>query len=382
MPRFFVGNFHFEHELAAPSGWKPSAALQRMSAERVVSWIPLADDGDMIWTPEPIPDEFWESLTKYGLPRVRGILELDPKATSTSEIVPWGWSEWTRAIGRQTASPSDESVRRGNSRLWSFALEQELGVALPGAARLERIDDFAATVSRSANEFGEPAAEHGWVVKANFGMAGRERLLGRGPNLTSAQESWLIRRLDAEGAVFFEPWLRRRTEAGLQWTIPSLGQGEPKWEGLTPLLCDAQGGYRGSEFSLDTRIPHEWQHAIEISEQAAQRLQSLGYFGPLGIDAAIYEDVSGISHVRPLQDINARHAMGRLALGFRRLLSGDERGIWRHGRCEELPPHTSIEIVREIDLTPPIVGDRPPMHGSRLTICRTGFQPVLPPIAG
>lgn len=371
MPRLFIGNFLFEHELAAPPGWGPSAALQRMSAERAASWIALADDGDAIWTPEPIPDEFWESLSKHGLPRVRGIVDLNSDATTACEVVPWGWSAWTRALARQTATPSDESVRQGNSREWSFALEQELGVALPGAARLERIDDFTTTVARSASEFGERAAEHGWVVKANFGMAGRERLLGRGPNLTSAQQSWLIRRLDTDGAVFFEPWLPRRAEAGLQWTIPPLGQGEPKWAGLTPLLCDAQGGYRGSAFSLGTSIPREWQRAVEVSEQAAQRLQTLGYFGSIGIDAAVYEDSAGTSHTRPLQDINARYTMGRLALGFRRLLSGDERGIWRHGRADELASTAPTELAREIDLTPPLLGDRPPTSGSRLSICQT-----------
>lgn len=275
-----------------------------------------------------------------------------------------------------TARPCDFAVREGNSREWSFSLEQELGVSLLVAARLDRIEDFADAVRRSASEFGEPADDHGWVVKANFGMAARERLLGRGMTLTSAQRSWLSRRLDADGVVFFEPWLRRRAEVGIQWTLPPLGEGEPKLEGITPLLCDSQGGYRGSEFSLDTSIPHEWQRAVEVCEQAAKRLQKLGYWGPLGIDSAIYEDSAGTVHVRPLQDINARYTMGRLALGFRRLLRPGEHGMWRHGRAEELAASSAIEAIREFDLMPPLVGDKPPTHGSRLWIGGAGFQPV------
>lgn len=371
MARLFVGNFDFEHELAAASGWNPSAALRRMSAERSVSWISLADDGDRVWTPEPIADEFWESLPMHGLPRVRGVVDLTSLSANLHEVVPWGWSAWARAIGCTTARPSDSAVRQGNSREWSFALEQELGVALSGAARLERVEDFADAVQRSASEVGEPAADHAWVIKANFGMAARERLLGRGVTLTSAQRSWLSRRLVADGAVYFEPWLRRREEVGIQWTLPPLGEGEPKLEGLTPLQCDSQGGYRGSEFSLDASIPHEWQHAVEVCEQAAKRLQTLGYWGPLGIDSAIYEDVAGAALVRPLQDINARYTMGRLALGFRRLLRGGDRGVWRHGRAEERFPPAAVEVVRELDLTPPLVGGRPPTHGSRLSISVT-----------
>ena len=376
MSRLFVGNFHFEHELAASSGGNLSAELHRMSAERVVSWISQADAGDLIWTPEPISSDFWQSLASHGLPGVRGIVDLNSVPTKVKTVVPWGWSSWTRSIGGKSVTPTDAAVRQGNSREWSHALEQQLEVALPGAARLARIEDLAESVSRSASKFGEPVDDHAWVVKANLGMAARERLLGRGPTLTPTQQNWLRRRLHDDEAVFFEPWLRRRAEVGIQWTLPPHGQGQPKLEGLTPLLCNPQGGYRGSEFSLDTGIPREWQHAVEVCEQTAKRLQAVGYWGPLGIDAAIYEDAAGTAHVRPLQDINARYTMGRLALGFRRMLRVGECGVWRHGRLEELPQLPATANSREIDLTPPLIGNKPPTHGSRLWICAAGFQPA------
>lgn len=250
------------------------------------------------------------------------------------------------------------------TREWSFELERQLGVALPGAARITRIEEIADVVRRSASQFGESASEHAWVIKANFGMAARERVLGRGPTLSITNERWLQRRLPSDGAVFFEPWLRRRAEIGIQWTLPKIGHGQPELQGITPLLTDKQGGYRGSEFSLDVTVPTEWQCAVDVTQQAALRLQQLGYFGPLGIDAAIYEDSSGRALARPLQDINARYTMGRLALGFRRLLRPGERGVWQHGRREEL----SGTVTREIDLTPPLIGDAPPLHTSRVWI--------------
>lgn len=373
MPRLFVGNFHFEHELTAVAGWHPSVALKRISAERVPSWISLAEDGDLIWTPEPVAEDFWHSLARQGLPRVRGVVDLSSAARNVDEVVPWGWSARTRAISGAIAQPSDSSVRQGNSREWSFAMEHELRVAPFGAARLERMEDLAEAVRRSASEFGEPVVDHAWVIKANFGMAARERLLGRGLAFAPAQRTWLSRRLDSDGAVYFEPWLQRCAEVGIQWTLPPPGQGRPKLEGVTPLLCDPQGGYRGSEFSLDTSVPNEWQRAVEVCEQVAKRLQSLGYFGPLGIDAAIYEDATGTAHARPLQDINARFTMGRLALGFRRLLRSGECGVWRHERTAERTPLATDEAAREIDLTPPLVGGTTPANGSRLCIRRADF---------
>ena len=361
MRRLFLGNFHFESELAAARGWNPAASLLRMSAERAPSWISLAEEGDFILTPEPIADSFWESLAKQGLPRVRNLSE---PPEEEFELVPWGWSLKTRELGGRTSKPSDDAVRLGNSREWSFKLEQQLGVALPGAARIERIEDIADVVRRSASQFGESEPAHAWVIKANFGMAARERVLGRGPTLTTANERWLQRRLQSDGVVFFEPWLRRRAEVGIQWSLPKSGHGQPELRGITPLLTDKLGGYRGSEFSLDATVPTEWQRAVDVSQQAALRLQRLGYFGPLGIDAAIYEDSTGRALARPLQDINARYTMGRLALGFRRLLRPGERGVWQHGRRDEC----SGDVTREIDLAPPLVGDSPPTHTSRVWI--------------
>ena len=368
MPRLFVGNFDFEQELASGSHRPSSRALRRMSAERAVCWISLAEDGDWIWTPEPIAEDFWESLATQGLPRVRGVVDWKSVTASVSDVIAWGCLPWTRAFSRAMAHPTNSAVQQANSRAWSFAIEQQLGVGLPGAARLEHIEEISETVRRSADELGESAAEHGWVIKANYGMAARERLLGNGPMLNSAQQNWLSRRLATDGAVFFEPWLRRRAEVGIQWTLPPLSQGPPKLEGLTPLLCDSQGGYRGSELSLDTSIPREWQHSVEVCEQAAMQLQSLGYFGPLGIDSAIYEDSAGNAIARPMQDVNARFTMGRLALGFRRLLSDGERGTWRHGRVNEQNASDIDETTSEINLTPSLIGDKPPTHGSRLQI--------------
>ncbi len=363
MPRLFFGNFDFEHELANPLGWQASAQLQRLLAERAPCWIALADDGDFIWTPQPIADAFWDELSAGGLPRVRGVVDPSAVLAAGCELVPWGWSRRAMLLAGNTPRPIESSVHAGNSRSWSFELEREFGVELPGSARIERLEDFTDVVSRSASEFSARADEHAWVIKANFGMSARERILGRGSTLTEPQRRWLQRRLTADGVAFFEPWLRVRAEVGVQITVPSSGQGVPRLEGLPPLLTDSQGSYRGSRFSFDDTIPIEWQSAVEVCLRAATRLQALGYFGPLGIDAGLYEDSQGRVLVRPLQDINARFTMGRLALGFRRLLKPHESGVWRHS-----PILIKHHEGRVISTTPVIVGDRAPSHRSVVVI--------------
>lgn len=370
MPRLFLGNFYFEHELAAPPAWKPTASMSRIAAERASLWIAIADEGDFIVTPEPIEAEFWKKLASHGLPRVTTVSHPDQCDAKDCTLVPWGWSPQVRALSATTPQPGDSSVRQGNSRAWSFALEQELGVALPGAARLTRVEDLGGLVARSASVWDEVVDEHRWVIKANFGMAARERLLGRGSQLSESSNRWLQRRLAADGAVFFEPWRPRRDEVGIQWEIPQPGGGSPQWMGVTPLFTGPGGEYRGSEFSWLESIPPHWEHAVAVTEQVAVRLQQLGYFGPLGIDAAIYEAANGHTIERPLQDINARFTMGRLALGLRRRLRPNEQGLWWHGRADETPP-TLEGTTREIPFAPKLVGSRPPTHVSRLLIRRS-----------
>jgi hypothetical protein len=390
MPRLFYGNFDFEHELADPVGWQRPPAIRRLLAERAAVWIGLADDGDLIWTPEEIGESFWEELADFGLPRVRGVTDLDALSSDEIEIVPWGWSRSAFALARLTPTASascarddlrrEAAVRAGNSRAWSFALEQELGVALPGAAGLERLDEFAAVVAKSAQLCGDSVETHRWVIKSNFGMAARERILGRGSQLSDSHQRWIQRRLksnqSAAGTLFFEPWLPIREEVGLQFTIPPRTAGVPHLEGITPLLTDAQGGYRGSRFSLEATVPEKWQAAVEVALQAAVRLQELGYFGPLGIDAAVQELLNGEVVIRPLQDINARFTMGRLALGFKRQLRPSEFGEWRHFMVDDAANSditTSFTSpadvpIRVIKTSPMIVGTQQTQHASEVMI--------------
>ena len=101
-----------------------------------------------------------------------------------------------------------------------------------------------------------------------------------------------------------------------------------------------------------------------------ERLQELGYFGPLGIDAAEHELLMGEVMLRPLQDINARFTMGRLALGFRPLLRANQTGVWQHLMAEDISTADSSQgrPVRIIPTTPKIVGGQPTHHRSAVVI--------------
>ncbi len=346
MPRLFLGNFDFEHRLADPTRQLP-AKLERINAELASSWLAIAEDGDYVWTPQRIEQDFFEQSVRDGLPRVIPVVSFDDVPRGV-ECIPWGWTDDVRRLcdkrGWVRNDSPDEAVRTGNSRRFSATLEREwcCGLDFAGeATSLQEIDRLIA--------FHDP--ESRWVVKAEFGMSGRERLLGCGPP-TEADRNWVEKRLASDGVVFFEPWVERLDEVGIQIDIPR--EGDPQLIAVVRMLVDERGQYAGSLFAprkqkTPTNLISPWRDATDVALRAAKRLQSLGYFGPLGIDAMSYRASDGLIRWRPLQDINARWTMGRLSLGLQRLLQPREAGCWRHGSHGQ--PASAIEIFREFLLT-------------------------------
>src|ERR1043165_7286634 len=138
-PRLWHMNADFEAELAhwafAPRRVYRRAgsfdAANRRLPERLL-W--LAREGDALLTEEPWADSLVEGA------RARGV-ELASPARSGSQtrrlFTPWGWAPCAARAGEEAGArvehPPFETVALVNSKLWSHALEVELGVAIEGA---------------------------------------------------------------------------------------------------------------------------------------------------------------------------------------------------------------------------------------------------------
>ncbi len=366
MPRFFVGNFDFEHRLAAP-GRELSRHLHRINAELAPAWLAVAEDGDCLWTPEPVEDTLWGLFATAGLPRVTGAVST--RTPPGYERVCWGHT----GSAPEGSAPDLATVRAANSRRFSWQLESEWNVGLAGAgaaASLADVEQLLAAESRVKR----------WVIKAEFGMSGRERrLVSR--SLAEADRHWIQKRLQADGIVFVEPWVSALGEAGLQFEIPAPGArtgNEPRFIGLAEMLASPLGQYAGSIFQQPADTAAVWQPAIQMGLQAVRRLQDVGYFGPVGIDAMRYQDISGQERLRPLQDINARWTMGRLALGWRRRFPACRTGLWWHGSRHDLAENVPERLACQrfgagvrwqiIPTTPDVIGGTPALHQSVLMI--------------
>jgi hypothetical protein len=208
-----------------------------------------------------------------------------------------------------------------------------LNVELPGASLLSDRDDLAAA--------GERFSSSKWVLKGEFGGAGREIRFGSGP-FSNVDASWVGNRFRRGLSVTIEPRLDCIAEAGVQFQIDS--DGAVAFIGVTPLLSRADGSYEGSRFENDASLPADWSEAIAVGRLAAAAVAREGYCGPLGIDAMRYRDAAGETRFRPLQDLNARYTMGRLALGLRRFpqFAASANHLFR---IEEFRAKPMIEVV-------------------------------------
>lgn len=404
--RLFVGNFEFEHHLAGPRAPRLPDSVQRLSADPQrgtrsqagkdvllsrgkhnrqpqaqagiaglsCTLVACADEGDLLWMPAEPEDGFFERLAQAGLPRVRPVHK-EGNVSDSVIVTPWGWTDavrdWANRHGWSYVAPAQPVIRDVNSRRFSSRVEHDLSIALPGARGIHSLEELSTAVDRL------PAGYEEWAVKAEFSMAARERILGRGRTLNSQTAGWVKRRLAADGVVFFEPWVEPAEELGIQFDVPQTGS--PQLVGVTPLLTGTAGVYRGNRVGAWSDVEQHWSTAIDAAGRAVERIQKLGYFGPVGIDALRYRDPGGSIRERPLMDINARWTMGRLSLGLARLLEPGESATWLHVRWPtddpQAPERWYVDVtdrlpsnVRVIRTSPFLVADRPTRHATLLLI--------------
>ena len=212
---------------------------------------------------------------------------------------------------RALAPPSPAAARRANNRALALDVARDLGVALPGARIIRSVAELADHL-RAA---GAAAARGGhWVVKAPFSASARERLRGSGTRLDGPSLRRAERLLESYGRLLFEPWMERTCDVG---RVAIIDGSRLRVLPLHGLLVAPNGVFRGVELAGPERAPRGLE-ALEDSsyrcvEAVAQRLRSLGYSGPFGVDAWQYRGTDGEVRFHPLGEINARMTFGLVA---------------------------------------------------------------------
>ncbi len=359
MTRCYLPNFDFEHHLAAPGRALPKR-LSELNESLAPAWLAIAEPGDAILTTAEWSQEWRARLAPLGLDTI--ILAPSITTIPRAELIPWGWTENLLAAASREDLLTIACIRWANSRRTSAAWEAAWGIAPEGAVAADSVSAAEAAIAHL-----DPT--RGWVIKAEFGMSARERILGRGP-LWAESRAWVERRVANGGLVFVEPWLDRVDEVGLQFDVPATEA--VRFIGAARMLVGSSGQYAGSWF-IEPQLQAEpwWSAAVLWATKAAEELQRGGYTGPLGIDAMQYRDADGL-RVRPLQDINARWTMGRLALGWRSKLPQINRGCWWHGSAAAWHAGAPRDVWPEargvIRTSPEVINGRPAEHVTALLL--------------
>lgn len=300
MPLLHLANAYFEEELEQGAFPSPQYGIQKNRIYRALQWLPFlyAPPEDYILITEAPPESLFEDFPPFA--RAQPHLFSDRKLPPYSEIVSWGASpsvgSWAAKRGAFYPHPDWDLVRTVNSKAFSF----ENTPQLPGSALLHT---FEAVERWAQNNPATPT-----VLKTSFGLSGKGHLLlpqHRGRLQAFAQQGLLSAPLIAE------PWVNRIADFSTQWEI--LQQGEIRYVGETVCLNDHKGCYKATQVG-DFPFPLWLKEHREIAFPILKKMQNLGYFGNIGIDAMLYQTEKGKVCLHPIVEINARKTMGWVAL--------------------------------------------------------------------
>lgn len=389
MPSVILPNLMFEEELSGQSVGSASATRRIAELAPLCGFLCRSPDDVVVTATDSLPMDLPAGLDGV---RYHSVSEIIGGEFIGMELRPWGWSEPATAFARKYRlscnGPPVSAVRTVNSRrfLADFDLygpESDNVAAEPidpvTSDRKQVSDQPTLTLQHQRLRFSaicksltdvRNALENvnfrklsggNWVIKSEYSQAARNRICGTG-TLLERHEHWLSSRFDRGHIVAVEPWVKRISECGLQYSIHTDRQAIT-FDGAVALYTTSRGQYLGSGISPDAA--EHWKGSIEHGFTVAAAAARAGYFGYLGIDTMRFEDCEGNRFVRFSHDLNARMTMGRLACGIAAHREYPESGIWCHFPAEMLSGDDfsfsqklpgSVRISRT---SPGMVGGRP-----------------------
>lgn len=184
---------------------------------------------------------------------------------------------------------------------------------------------------------------HPVVVKAPYGVAGGAMIRLLEEKILDKQLAWIARVFEEQKEVVVASWLERVMDFSLQLEVSKQGVTSC---GFTRLINDRWGRFqavlatrkflhglptgiqrflRGGDGGKSNRF-EELFHAL--ARRLNDSLQSIGYFGPVGIDAFVFRDQAGALRLKPVVEINPRYTFGRLALELMKNTAPGSSGLF------------------------------------------------------
>jgi hypothetical protein len=189
--------------------------------------------------------------------------------------------------------------------------------------QLRDADSLVTTLRDTISDW--PAwAQVDWTIKPRFGSSGRGRIPGIGLDVDTQLIRRNLPRLIEQGGFILQPFCRERTDLSVQLDIPANPSLPVRLLGSLRPIVTTSGSYQG-HLGITHEATASSDHSFDtpLREQAiawAQIARSLGFFGPCGVDAFVYEH-NGQSHLH-ICEFNARWTVGHVVHGIVRRLTG------------------------------------------------------------
>lgn len=361
-PRVYAMNPGCEDEVARP-GHTPRASLAALAHDLAPLFTLVAGAEDVVITPRP-PGAAWRrQLVDAGLALPEYVVSAAELAgRKTSGCVPWGQSPDAARLFAPLESPAwAPATRDAYSKVVAMQWRKELEPASEGHVCVSLAE-------------AEAAAARGWILKAPWSTAGRDRK--RGP-LDDAGRAWAARVLAEQGALRAEPWRERVLDLSFHL---DLGDTD-RFVGTCRFDTTPNGQFSGTRpgrWLLGE--PPEIRRALSgrlrptgeaLAALLGPRLRALGVRGPVGVDAFLWRDGDTL-RLDPLVEVNPRWTMGRLSLALDRRVHPHatarwrfvprarfepgpplhlEDGLWRSGTLCTNDPATATQVVTVLELT-------------------------------
>jgi hypothetical protein len=262
---------------------------------------------DAVRVSGPVPDEYLDSLHRNGLTPPE--LTIRPAIRSERRLTPFGWSRSAIELNRRYRVPASHPewrvVRRVNGRSFAVGLERELVEYETPAAELASLDDLEHFLATQTEVRG------GWIAKANHGNAGFGNRRLRSRQLGDRDRLWIRRLFEEDDRVLVEPWRHRVLDVGVSFELHADGGMADRV--VSEVVNTADGAFIGAIFEPAPSGLDPWRDDLEKTvEVVAARLHGEKYFGPVHLDAFVWEQ-DGRRRLRPLVDLNARSNMSWMA---------------------------------------------------------------------
>lgn len=298
MKKLYIENTFFEDEIT-----HPNKSLEKlfMSSKPILQlqFLPFlyANKSDTVLVTNRPSQEYLDSLQDP--PKIllfQDFLSLKDKDIYTPIL--WGASDHLASLFKKNYFyPSFQIVKKVHSKLFCF----ENTKILFDCSLLTNEKDVQQYIAKTPKPL---------VIKTLFGRSGSGHFLIHNNDYSKKNlKSFLGKEFSYKRAVLGQLWLNRLLDFSTQWEISS----EISFKGLTIIENDPFGSYQKTHVNKsDPLLEDFYNEHLSEAKILLEKVKNEGFFGPIGIDAMIYEYKKDRYH--HILEANCRNTMSLIAL--------------------------------------------------------------------